>query len=121
MLVVLLEKQTVKEPSPTFAIETVSSTCMSEPHDLEISAEGKSIVITAPLFTPNPCYSVTGDVRFNGRNVDVDLTPVYRGGVCIQCLGEVTGKVVIQNLSAGSYNVKVTTTNGLATTIVRIE
>lgn len=108
-------------PTPNFTIETISSTCLSEQHDLDMRAEGNSIVITAPIQTPNPCYSVVGDVKINGRDIYVDLSAVSKQDTCIQCIGEVTGKVVIQNLTKGTYNIKINTPDKSKTTVIMIE
>ena len=120
-LVVVIEILTVQKPAPLFTIETISSTCMTENHELDIRAVGNSIVITAPIQTPNPCYSVVGDVKFSGMDIDVDLSAVSKQDVCIQCIGEVTGKVVIQNLTKGIYGVKVKTPDKAAITTIMIE
>jgi len=94
---------------PSFTIETISATCVTEINDLDIQAIGNSIVITAPMQTPNPCYSVEGDVKISGNDIEIDLSAVPKQDVCIQCVGEVTGKVVIPNLSKGMYGVDVKT------------
>ncbi len=120
VLVVAIEILTVQKSIPPFTIETISSTCMSEEHDLDVRAEGDSIVIIAPMQTPNPCYSVAGDVKFSGRDIEVDLSAVSKQTVCIQCVGEVTGKVVIQNLTKGTYSVKVKTPEKVAITSILI-
>lgn len=119
-LIVAIETLTVQKSIPPFTIETISSTCMTGEHDLDIRAEGSSIVIIAPIQTANPCYSVVGDVRFSGRDIEVDLSAVSKQGICIQCIGEVTGKVVIQNLTKGSYGVKVKTLDKAMITTVMI-
>jgi len=111
----------VQKSAPLFTIETISSTCMAEKHELDIRSEGNSIVITAPLQTPNPCYSAVGDVKFSGKDIDVDLSAVSKQDVCIQCIGEVTGKVVIQNLTKGTYEVKVKTLDKAAITTIMVE
>ena len=120
-LVAVIEILTVQKPAPLFTIETISPTCMAENHELDIRAVGNSIVITAPIQTPNPCYSVVGDVKFSGMDIDVDLSAVSKQDVCIQCIGEVTGKVVIQNLTKGIYGVKVKTPDKAAITTIMIE
>lgn len=120
-VIVVVEILTVQKSIPPFAIETISSTCMSEEHDLDIRAEGNSIVIIAPMQTPNPCYSVAGDVKFSGRDIEVDLSASSKQGICIQCIGEVTGKVGIQNLTKGTYGVKVETPDKATITTVMIE
>jgi len=119
-LIVVIAILTVQKSIPSFTIETISSTCMTGEHDLDIRAEGNSIVIIAPIQTPNPCYSVVGDVKFSGRNIEVDLSAVSKQGVCIQCIGEVTGKVVIQNLTKGTYSVKIKTPEKVAITTILI-
>ena len=120
-LIVVIETLTVQKSIPPFTIETISSTCMSEEHDLDIRAEGSSIVIIAPIQTPNPCYSVVGDVKISGQDIEVDLSAVSKQNVCIQCIGEVTGKVVIQNLTKGAYRVEVKFPNKDAITTIMIE
>jgi len=120
-VVVMIELLPVQKSAPSFTIETISSTCMSEEHELDIRGEGNSIVIIAPMQTPNPCYSVAGDVKFSGRDIDVDLSAISKQGVCIQCIGEVTGKVVVQNLTKGTYGLDVRTPDGAAITAIMIE
>jgi len=120
-VVVMIELLPVQKSAPSFTIETISSTCMSEEHELDIRGEGNSIVITAPIQTPNPCYSVAGDVKFSGRDIEVDLSAISKQGVCIQCIGEVTGKVVIQNLTKEIYAVSVKTPNKATKTIVMVK
>lgn len=119
-LIVAIEALTVQKSIPPFTIETISSACMSEEHDLDIRAEGDSIVIIAPIQTANPCYSVVGDVKFSGGDIEVDLSAVSKQNVCIQCIGEVTGKVVIQNLTKETYAVKVRTPDKAAITTIMI-
>ncbi len=120
-IVVVIEILAEQKLTPNFTIETLSSTCISEENDLDIRAEGNSIVIKAPIQTSNPCYAVAGDVKFFGRNIEVDLTAFSKQGICIQCIGEVTGKVVIQNLTKGNYGVKVKTPDRDAITTIMIE
>ena len=119
--IVILQKSTLPELKSDFTIETISSTCMTEEHDLDIRALGNSIVIIAPIQTPNPCYSIVGDVKFSGRDIEVDLSAVSKQGICIQCIGDVTGKVVIQNLTKGTYGVEVKTPNKAAITTIMVE
>ncbi len=120
-LVVAIETLTVQKSIPSFTIETISSTCMTGERDLDIRAEGNSIVIIAPIQTPNPCYSAVGDVKFSGRDIEVDLSAFSKQGTCIQCIGEVIGKVVVQNLTKGSYGIKVATPDKASITTVVIE
>ena len=120
-LIVSVELLASPEVNPAFKIDTVSSACMSEQHDLDIRAVGNSVVITAPMQTPNPCYSIVGDVKFSGRDIEVDLSAASKQEICIQCVGEVTGKVVIQNLTKGGYGVTVKTPDRAAITTIMIE
>lgn len=106
---------------PSFTIETFSSSCVAEGHDLDIRTSGNSVVITAGILTPNPCYSVVGNVKFLGKKIEVDLSAVSKQGYCIQCIGEVTGKVVIQNLTKGTYDVQVKTPDKAQMTTIAIE
>lgn len=119
-IVVVVEILTTR-PTPNFTIETLSASCMTEERDLDIKAERNSIVIIAPVQTPNPCYSVVGGVKFSGRDIEVDLSTVSKQDICIQCIGEVTGKVVIQNLTKGTYGIKVNTPDRAAITTIMIE
>lgn len=120
-LVVSIEILTVTKSNPNFSIETISSTCMTEQHDINIKASENSIVIIASVQTSNPCYSVVGDVKFSGNLIEVDLSAVSKQNVCIQCIGEVTGKVVIHNLTKGIYGVEVKTSDKAAITTIMIE
>jgi len=120
-LIVAIETLTVQKSIPPFTIETISSTCMTGERDLDIRAEGDSIVIIAPIQTPNPCYSVVGDVKFSGRDIEVDLSAVSKKEFCIQCIGEVTGKVVVQNLTKGTYGVKLKIPEKAAMTTVTVD
>lgn len=103
------------------SIDTISSTCMTGEHDLDIRAEGNSIVITTPIQTPNPCHVVGGDVKISGREIEVDLHTVPKEGACIECVGEVTGRIVIPDLAKGIYGVKVSAPGKAAITTIMIE
>ena len=121
-IIIIVEMLAVKSPAvPTFTIETVSSTCMTGEQDLDIRAVENSIVIIAPIQTPNPCYSVTGDVKFSGGDIEVELSTVSKQEICVQCIGEVIGKVVIQNLPKGIYGVKLRTPDKALITTITIE
>ncbi len=109
------------EPIPNYTIDTISSACFSEPHDIAISAEKSSIAIVVFMVTPNPCYSASGIVNFTDKEIDVELIPLPKQGVCIQCIGKVTGKVVIQNLTKGAYGIKVKTPDKAQMTTIMIE
>ena len=121
ILLVIVSLTQSSKHNPAFTIETISSTCMTEMNDFDIRAEGNSITVIAPIQTPNPCYSVIGDVKFSGRDIDVDLFAVSKQNICIQCTGEVTGKVVIQNLTKGTYDVKVIIPDKTTTKTIIIE
>ena len=110
-----------REPTPVYTIDTYSSACLSEAHDIAISAEGNSIMVIAPMVTPNPCYSASGTVNFIGKEINVELIPLPKQEICVQCIGEVTGKVVIQNLTKGVYGVDVRTPDRAAITTIMIE
>ncbi len=120
-VLVVLKILPTRQSIPDFTIETTSSTCMSEEHALDIRAVGNSIVITAPIQTPTPCYSIVGDVKISVEEIEVDLSTVSKQNACIQCVGEVTGKVIIQNLTKGVYGVKVNTPDKATITTIMIE
>lgn len=103
-----------------FTIETISATCMTEGQNLDVRSDGNSIIISVPIKTPNPCYDVKGDVKINDKNIEVDLSTVAKPEICIGCIGEVTGKVTINNLSKGTYSVKIITPDKSTTTNVEI-
>ena len=109
-----------REPTPIYTVNTFS-VCLSESHDIEIGTEGNSKEIIAPMKTPNPCYSVVGDVKFSGKNIEVDISAVTKQQECIQCIGEVTGRVVIQDLTKGAYDIKVKTPDKATSTTIMIE
>ena len=116
-------KQTVS--TPNFTVETISALCSvsssnSEKSDIQIKAEGNNIVVTAPVKTPTPCYIVAGNVKMTGKNIDIELTPSPKESVCIQCVGEVTAKVVVQNLTKGVYGVKLKIPDRMTTNTVII-
>lgn len=77
-----------RETAPNFTIETASAVCSTgEQNDLDIRASGNSIVIMAPVATPNPCYFVVGDVKFGDKDIEVDLNVLPKQDACIQCTG----------------------------------
>lgn len=123
LVIVVKELTILTEPKiePNFTIETISATCMTEKHDLDIKVRESSIVIITPVQTPNPCYSIVGDVKISGNNIEIDLSAFSNQDICIQCVGEVTGKIVIQNLTKENYYVIVKTPDKVVSKIVEIK
>ncbi|MBI2084293.1 MAG: hypothetical protein HYT70_01615 [Candidatus Aenigmarchaeota archaeon] len=107
----------------SYSIKTISQTCFTEPHDLDVRGESNSIIITAPMSTPNPCYYAGGNVDFRNGDINVRLIPFPEGGVqvCVQCIGEIVGEVVVQNLSSGVHEVNVTTPDRTVTTSITVK
>lgn len=107
---------------PAWTVETISAGCGTvEDGELDIRAVGSSIVITAPMQTSNPCYDAAADVSFDGSNILVEIRAESRGGVCIECVGKVVGRVTISNLAPGVYGVDVRTPDKAALTTIMIE
>ncbi len=107
-----------------YIISTDSSSCSSGAMDeINIRPEGSSVTIFVPLTTPNPCYIVGGNVNFVDGRIDVNIFPVpsKESTVCIQCIGEITGKVLIQNLEKGSYVITIKTPNKSINATVVVE
>ncbi len=106
---------------PVWNVETISAECGSvEDVDLDIRAVGNSIVVTAPMQTSNPCYDAAADVSIDGGDILVEIRAESRGGVCIECIGRVVGRVTISNLAPGNYGLDVRTPDKAALTTIMI-
>jgi heat shock protein HslJ len=110
------------EEEPKWKVETVSAECgMVEGSDLNISGVGNSIIITVSMGTSVPCFDATGDVTINGNKVLVEIDTKSRGGVCVECIGKIVGRVTIFDLPPGDYEVDVRAPDDSALTTIRIE
>ncbi len=106
---------------PPLTIETLSTKCRSEQTPSDIRAVGNTIIIIEAIETPNPCYEVKGEVTIEGTEIVVKLKPENTGDLCIQCIGEVVGRVTIPNLPMGIYSVKLETPQRAAITTIKVE
>jgi hypothetical protein len=107
---------------PKWKVETVSAECgMVEGSGLDISAVGNSIVITVSMQTSVPCFDATGDVIINGNKILVEIDTESHGGVCVECIGKVVGRVTIFDLPSGEYEVDVRAPDEATLTTIRIE
>ena len=108
----------VKIPITT---ETLSAACLSgERGEMDIRAVGNSIIVIAPIETPNPCYSVSAEATIENGNIKVEMTTRASAEICIQCIGAVTGKVMVPNLAPGLYGLDVRTPSSAATTTITV-
>ena len=55
-----------------------------------------------------------------GTEIVVRLEPESRGEVCVQCIGEVVGKVTLPDLPKGIYSVTLQTPESASVTTIRI-
>lgn len=113
-----VQETTVK---PEWKVETVSAECATGEGDLDIRAVGTSIIITAPMQTSTPCYDAVADVTMDGNRIVVEIGAVTQGVICVECVGEVVGRVTISNLAAGSYTVDVRAREKAALTTILID
>ena len=107
---------------PDFFVETISASCQSQPLlSTNVTVEGRTVTITDALMTPNPCYTMEASVEIRGEELHVKFFPKQRKGMCVQCLGEVVGKVTIPDLPTGDYTVTVWNRQRSSKTTIRIE
>lgn len=112
-------------PSPPVILqasfESLQAACLSgERGAIEVRAAGSSIIITAPIQTPTPCYDVSGEAAMEGRSIRVVFRTAAKPGICVQCLGLVTGRATLSGIAPGSYEVEVTTPGGTERTTVTL-
>jgi hypothetical protein len=98
---------------PAVDVRTTSADCAVATIPVtEARATGRTIVITAEMDTPNPCFRVTGSVEVLGTRIVGSLAVVSTNSACIQCLGRVVGEVTISNLQPGVYTLQIDTPGG---------
>lgn len=100
--------------------ETLSAKCKVAETPSVIQAVDNTIIITAGVVTPTPCYEIKGSVKIEGTEIVVRLEPESRGEVCVQCIGEIVGKVTIPDLPRGIYSVTLQTPESASITTIRI-
>lgn len=118
--VIAIQPETPSE-GERIKIETISAGCFVGDTNPDIRAVGKSIVITQPIKTSNPCYEATGTVDINGNEIEVNLDAAETRKICIQCLGEIVARVTIRDLESGIYGLKVNAPGYAAITTIIIE
>lgn len=115
-------KQTPSKPEGiSFSIGTLSASCLFEPKDLDVRTVNRTLEIIVPMIAETPCYHVVGDVKVADNDIEVFLSMVPSQNYCTQCVGEITGKVVIQNLEKGVYNLRLISPSASGITTVTIE
>jgi hypothetical protein len=106
----------------TYQIETIANKCTFDVSPVqEINVIENSIVITMPIQTPTPCYDVKGTVSSQGNDIVIDLKTKRVGDICVECVGVVTARVTISNLSDGTYNLQVKTPDKSIIKTVNVE
>ncbi len=100
--------------------ETLSAKCKVAETPSAVQVEGNTIIITAGLVTPTPCYEMKGNVKIEGTDIVVRLEPQSKGEVCMQCIGEVVGRVTVPDLPPGIYSVTLQTPESASITTIRV-
>ncbi len=108
-------------PPPPYTVETLTAACQSRPVLPEIRVAGNSVILTEAIQTPNPCYTIRGHVEMTDHHLDVELYPVRREEVCVQCIGELVGRITITDLPAGDYSVTLRTRQRETNTTITIK
>ena len=126
LLAVFLLPMQLSACSPQFqghhrtTTETLSAKCKVAGTPSDIQAVDNTIIITAGVVTPTPCYEIKGSVKIEGTEIVVRLEPESRGEVCVQCIGEIVGRVTIPDLPRGIYSVTLQTPESASITTIRI-
>lgn len=119
---VILLQPVTQRGKYVYQIETISNTCTFDVYPQQnATVSGSTLTLVVPIQTPTPCYDVNGTVNFSGSDIFVNLQTEKRGQVCVDCIGEVVGKVTISNLDRGDYSVHVTAPDKSVTQQVKIE
>lgn len=94
-----------------YDIQTISNVCSFDefPQQNVATSGGDTIIITMPIQTPTPCYTVKGTVNLFGSDMSVNLQTEKNSDTCAQCVGTVVAKVTISNLDKGTYSVQINT------------
>lgn len=116
---VLVYSQVLDCP-PRISFETMSAGCKSGDTQGDIRTDGNTIIVTEAVTTPNPCYKIRGKVKIEGTDIVVRLEPENEGELCIQCVGEIIGKVSVSGLQSGMYSVRVELPERVVTTSIKI-
>lgn len=90
-----------------YKVETISASCMIFENEPDIRAVGNSIQIIFPMNASTPCYSANATATFSQGTFRVKFYTEELSRVCVQCIGEIVGKVMISDLKPGNYGVDV--------------
>ena len=106
---------------PGTNFKTLSAKCKVTETPLVVQASGNTIVITASLVTPTPCYKIKSNLEIKGTKIVVRFEPKSKDEVCVQCIGEIVGTVSIHDLPSGIYSVTIQAPDSTTITTIRIE
>ena len=117
----LLPQNQAESRNMELGVEILSSSCLSgQSLDMDIMDIENSIVITAPIETPTPCYDINSNATLAGNNIDIKFYTFPKPGICIQCVGIVVTKATVRDLDPGIYSLKVTTPNRATITEITV-
>ena len=101
---------------PQVGFDTLSAKCKSAESSSEVMVDGDNILIIEAIETPNPCYRLVGDVKLDKMEISVRFELEPSNKLCIQCTGEIIGKVTIPHLINGTYLITIHTPDGASRT-----
>jgi hypothetical protein len=97
---------------PNFQIQTISAGCLTAPEPIKARTSGHSIIITATISAANPCHTVGGTVSLTGNSITGNLVAQPTGALCVQCVGQLVAEIVVSDLAAGFYTIRLDTADG---------
>ena len=72
-----------------------------------VTASADNTVLSGVISTPNPCYTIEGDIAADGRDLTLTVTARSKPGICVQMLGSFAYQARVTGLASGNYPTRV--------------